>query len=393
MASTGWGPLALRGDLSGYVARETAGNLRRNLVMTFSAIITMAVSLSALGGVLIMRQAINKASIQWKGGVEMAIFLQPTIPANETAAIGHELASTPGVKKFHFVDKAQAYRSSNRSSAATTTSSASSASTTCPRPTGSCPPRLATSQNWAGSSRVSPGVLQVSYAQQEIDALLHQFKQLRLIGLFLAVGVMIGAVALIVNTIQLAIFARRREVAVMKLVGATNWFIRVPFMLEGSSMGWSGPSSPLRSPMASVTPSRRSSGNETVLGTRQLFVTPHEAIVTGLMLLVVGAARRRVRICLRRSPFPGCLGPGAFRPGCPGQARAATWRTAAATASGCSWSSRWWAPATTVWTAPGIAAASDSPRAAGTTWSALPLMTPVGTARPTSPGRAPPRPG
>ena len=73
----------------------------------------------------------------------------------------------------------------------------------------------------------------MSYAQQEIDALLHQFKQLRLIGYVLAVGVMVGAVALIVNTIQLAIFARRREVAVMKLVGATNWFIRVPFMLEG----------------------------------------------------------------------------------------------------------------------------------------------------------------
>ena len=43
--------------------------------------------------------------------------------------------------------------------------------------------------------------------------------------------------ALIVNTIQLAIFARRREVAVMKLVGATNWFIRVPFMLEGLIQG------------------------------------------------------------------------------------------------------------------------------------------------------------
>ena len=43
--------------------------------------------------------------------------------------------------------------------------------------------------------------------------------------------------ALIVNTIQLAIFARRREVAVMKLVGATNWFIRIPFMLEGLIQG------------------------------------------------------------------------------------------------------------------------------------------------------------
>ena len=51
---------------------------------------------------------------------------------------------------------------------------------------------------------------------------------------------MLGAVALMVNTIQLAIFARRREVAVMKLVGATNWFIRVPFMSEGLLQGFLG---------------------------------------------------------------------------------------------------------------------------------------------------------
>ena len=51
---------------------------------------------------------------------------------------------------------------------------------------------------------------------------------------------MLGAIALVVNTIQLAIFARRREVAVMKLVGATNWFIRIPFMLEGLVEGLVG---------------------------------------------------------------------------------------------------------------------------------------------------------
>jgi cell division protein FtsX len=92
--------------------------------MTLSAIVTMAVSLTALGGVLIMRQAINKASIQWRGGVEMAIFLEPSVSNSETAAIGQELATTPGVKKYHFVDKARPTRSSRRSSAATTTSSA-----------------------------------------------------------------------------------------------------------------------------------------------------------------------------------------------------------------------------------------------------------------------------
>ena len=56
---------------SRYLLRETGSNLRRNLVMTIAAIVTMVVSLAALGGVLIMREAINKQSVMWRGGVEM----------------------------------------------------------------------------------------------------------------------------------------------------------------------------------------------------------------------------------------------------------------------------------------------------------------------------------
>jgi cell division transport system permease protein len=274
---------------TGYVARETGGNLRRNLVMTLSAIVTMAVSLSALGGVLIMRQAINKASIQWRGGVEMAIFLQPSIAANETAAISHELASTPGVKKFHFVDKPQAYQEFKEIFGNNNDIVGVLGINDMPPSFRVVPTKAQEISQLGKQFEGQPGVLQVSYAQQEIDSLLHQFKQLRFIGLFLAIGVMIGAVALIVNTIQLAIFARRREVAVMKLVGATNWFIRVPFMLEGLIHGIVGAiiafavTYGVRDTIASFV------GNETVLGSRQLYVTSHEAIVTGILLLVIGA--------------------------------------------------------------------------------------------------------
>ena len=274
---------------AGYVARETGTNLRRNLLMTFSAIITMAVALSAFGGVLIMRQAINKASIQWKGGVEMAIFLQPNVSTNETAAIGHELSSTPGVKKFHFVDKPQAYQEFKEIFGNNNDIVGVLGVNDMPPSYRVVPTRAQEISQLGKQFEGQPGVLQVSYAQQEIDSLLHQFRQLRLIGAILAAGVGLGAVALIVNTIQLAIFARRREVAVMKLVGATNWFIRVPFMLEGLIHGIVGAIIALavtygvRDTIASFV------GNETVLGSRQLYVTPHEAIMTGLLLLVVGA--------------------------------------------------------------------------------------------------------
>jgi len=274
---------------TGYVARETVGNLRRNLVMTLSAIVTMAVSLSALGGVLIMRQAINKASIQWRGGVEMAIFLIPQASPNETAAIGHELASTPGVKKYHFVTKPEAYIEFKEIFGGNSDIVNVLTPNDMPPSYRVVPTKAQDIAELGRQFQGQPGVLQVSYAQQEIDTLLHQFKELRFIGLFLAIGVMVGAVALIVNTIQLAIFARRREVAVMKLVGATNWFIRVPFMLEGLIHGIVGAiiafavTYGVRNTIASFV------GNETVLGTNRLFVTPHEAILTGILLLVVGA--------------------------------------------------------------------------------------------------------
>jgi cell division transport system permease protein len=274
---------------SGYVARETAGNLRRNLVMTMSAILTMAVSLSALGGVLIMRQAINKASIQWRGGVEMAIFLQPSVSSNETQAIARELATTPGVKKYHFVDKPQAYQEF-KAIFGNNNDIVSVLGVNDMPPSYRVVPTKAQDIGELGKQfQGQPGVLQVSYAKQEIDQLLKQFRQLRALGLFLAIGVMIGAVALIVNTIQLAIYARRREVAVMKLVGATNWFIRVPFMLEGLIHGIAGGiiafavTYEVRNTIASFV------GNETVLGTRTLYVTPHEAIITGILMLVVGS--------------------------------------------------------------------------------------------------------
>ena len=136
-----------------------------------------------------------------------------------------------------------------------------------------------------------PGVLQVTYAAQQIKQLIHRSNQMKLYGGILAGAVMIAAIALIVNTLQLAIFARRREVAVMKLVGATNWFIRVPFMLEGFLEGVVGAAVAfglvyaIREPVASFV------GSESILLVNQsLYVSPGEAILTGVVLLAIGGA-------------------------------------------------------------------------------------------------------
>jgi cell division transport system permease protein len=107
----------------------------------------------------------------------------------------------------------------------------------------------------------------------------------------LAAVVFLGAIALIVNTIQLAIFARRREIAVMKLVGATNWFIRIPFMIEGlidgiiGAVGASAVCYVFRQTIASFVSSSPLVGSSV----GSLYVTATEALSTGILILAVGA--------------------------------------------------------------------------------------------------------
>ncbi len=82
-----------------------------------------------------------------------------------------------------------------------------------------------------------PDVDTVITAQQQIKSLLTATRWIRIAFITMAVVLLASSLFLIVNTIRLATFARRREIEVMKLVGASNWFVRVPFMAEGFVQG------------------------------------------------------------------------------------------------------------------------------------------------------------
>ncbi len=278
---------------SGYLLRETGGNLKRNFVMTLAAIVTMAVSLTALAAVLLMRQEVNKQAIQWRGGVELAIFMNTNASAAETQAVGSQLKTMPEVKSVRYVNQPQAYQEFK------TLFQGNPSLVTIIRPSDLpasfrvVPQNPSQTEALARQFTSQPGVAKVEFAQQEINALLSHFRSLRLGAYILAGVVMLGAIALIVNTIQLAIFARRREVAVMKLVGATNWFIRIPFMIEGLVQGVVGAliagvlAFAIRNHMGWLI-STNVVNNP--LDKHPLFATPTEAVLTGAVVLIVGAA-------------------------------------------------------------------------------------------------------
>ncbi len=223
-----------------YVIKETATNLWRNRLMTLAAVLTVAVSLSLVGAALLLNQGVGRAVGQWKGGVQLLIFMQAKATPSQINAIQTQLKGDPEVKSISFVNQAQSYAEFKQYFAN------QPALTKVVTPA-NLPPSfrvVLTDANEAasvgGQFSNQPGVYQVQYNRKAVDEMLQVTNILQVVIVVLAVVLLLSASVLILNAIRMAIFARRREVAVMKLVGATNWFIRLPFMLEGLIQGLLG---------------------------------------------------------------------------------------------------------------------------------------------------------
>ncbi len=222
-----------------YAFRETGSNLRRNFTLTAASLITVVVSLTLVGVSLLIRQAVDNALVRWKGGVEFIVFMKPDATADQLAAVNRDLDENPQVKSVRFVDKPEAYEEFK-------TLFPDSPELTESLQIEQMPPSYRVVPLTDDSTVVGalgtqfegkPGVFAVEYSKEALDWL-RSISRFLGVGLIIAAGVLlVAAVLLIWNTIRTAIFARRREVEVMKLVGATNWFIRVPFMLEGLVQG------------------------------------------------------------------------------------------------------------------------------------------------------------
>jgi cell division transport system permease protein len=226
-----------------YVARETATNLRRNITLTIAAIMTVAVSLALFGSTLLVRQGVDNVSERWSDGIEVIAFLKSDVTQDQRDAIESFIDDNPDVGDWHYVDldasKAEALRLFERNEAMRTKIENG---TRIPDSYRLSPQSKETNlmkslgQQLAGQ----PGVLQVTDETESVKTVtaVSEFAQRAM--LVVGVGLLVAALLLILNAIRMAMFARRREIEVMKLVGATNWFIRVPFMLEGIIQGLVG---------------------------------------------------------------------------------------------------------------------------------------------------------
>jgi cell division transport system permease protein len=223
-----------------YVVRETASNLWRNRLMTVAAILTVAVSLALVGAALLLKQGAAQAEGEWQRGTQVTVWMKADASPAETKAVGTQLKTLPYVNQpCIFRGHAYDYNEAKRLLGPIYTEGGVTPAGT---PTSwRCVPThpqdanqvIAKFSNQAGVTRVTAPLSQIRTEQKVITILQWVF-------LVVALVLLISAAVLILNTIRMAIFARRREVSVMKLVGATNWFIRVPFMSEGMIQGLVG---------------------------------------------------------------------------------------------------------------------------------------------------------
>ena len=216
-----------------YFFSETATNLRRNLLMTVAAVSTVAISLLLLGGVAILHMAVRNMTYSWEAKVEVSAYLTEDITEGERLALEDELTELPQVQDVFYVSSADALEEfkqifENQPELFETLDEDS-----LPASYRIKLHDAEDTETVAALVRGRPGVDDVRYGGSIIKTLLRVNSLLRTITLVLAIILMAAAAALIANTIRLGIFARRDEIGIMKLVGATKWFIRIPFMLEG----------------------------------------------------------------------------------------------------------------------------------------------------------------
>jgi cell division transport system permease protein len=222
-----------------YVARETASNLWRNRLMTIAAVLTVAVSLTLVGAALLLRQGSANASGALERGSQVTVWMSPTAHKQEISAVDTQLS------QLTYVRQPCAYWTKERNfteARKLLPSDVLQATTKADMPTSfwCTPVQLTDSNQLITALKGTPGVLKVTAPLQQIHTEEKVINVSKWVCLGIAVVLIVSAAVLILNTIRMAIFARRREVSVMKLVGATNWFIRVPFMSEGLIQGFLG---------------------------------------------------------------------------------------------------------------------------------------------------------
>lgn len=225
---------------AGYFFRETLRSSTRNWTQSFVAISTVAICMMVLGAFSIVIRNMNNVIKHFENKVEIVAYLKDAASQNDIDRLQQKILGWPEVKKVDYVSKEDAWEKFKelmkdqpdiiRNISRNPLPASLEIKLKNPRVTEGVADRL----------KDDPAIEEIRYGQEFIKKLFTFTRFLYLIGAVLTGVLSVAVLMLISNTIRLSIFARRKEIAIMKLVGATNWFIRWPFVLEGMLQGLIG---------------------------------------------------------------------------------------------------------------------------------------------------------
>ena len=229
--------MAIRLD---YAVQESVTNMRRNLFMSFAAVLVVTIALALFGAVFIFRAAIARTADVATRQVRVTVFLVDDITSSQRDEIHNDLEAMPEVADVIYESKEEAYERFKILFANEPALVENTRPDALPESFRVQLKNPETFQIVKDSFDGRPGVYQIRDEREIVEQLFATARFARAIGLGIAIAVGAAALVLIATTIRMAIYARRREIGIMKLVGATNWFIRVPFMMEGVVQGIAG---------------------------------------------------------------------------------------------------------------------------------------------------------
>lgn len=218
--------------------RESLKSLGRNGWMTFASVSAVTVTLLLVGVFILIMMNLNKIADDVENDVEMKVFIALETGQEDIDRLENEIGVLPGVESVEFSTKEEEltdlilnfgddfslYEQNNPLFDVFYVKS------TDPQQT----------EKVAGEISKIELIEKVEFGAGKIEKLFNVLNTGRNVGLVLILALLFTAMFLISNTIRITIVARRHEIEIMKLVGATNWFVRIPFILEGMWLGLLG---------------------------------------------------------------------------------------------------------------------------------------------------------
>ncbi|HEV2471416.1 MAG TPA: permease-like cell division protein FtsX [Chthonomonadales bacterium] len=224
-----------------FLVAESLRNIKRNGLMSLAALGTITVALTVLGGSIWAANRIREiADRQPRAFNQIDLFLKVNTDRQGVANLGSQLRSVSGVAAVRLVSREQAWAQMQSQEPKLTAAIPDNPLPDKYEVTASDPALIKLlAQRFRDKSRF-PQVAQVNDAGEEVRTMLGFSRVIRVLGVAAALGLFVATLFIVHNTIRLTVFARRREIRIMQLVGATPGFIRFPLLLEGVIYGITG---------------------------------------------------------------------------------------------------------------------------------------------------------